>query len=361
MALKPSRFYALPSRPGLALLCKVEISELKETSVPNLNLVKRFLTFCALVMILLPPQVKASQFFHDERIDIWPSIPFVSGADLCKYHDAYGQTRSEYMNAIVRNAEDLMYAGAYGPEALDMLVEFNRLYDQNQALATRGKGLAVTLESTLKTYIDQYYRKLRPSFKRLSFRHMGELLNLIQTASRGQRDGQLTRHQLEKLDFIAYGTYALAPNCRGDIQVTLHLVGKDGRSESYVGRGKPSVVMSQIASEIFTQFQRTQFPTTVRMGQSTLELIGGMNGSVDKAQSPHNAQRACRQLGGRLPNQSELEMLDARGDWSGGVSINDKTWAMPNGRVYAPYLRNPTPVRNPWEVNAKEFYYYCVR
>lgn len=333
----------------------------KETHVSRLLSLKRCLILSVLTMTLVPTKVFAFNFSNDERIDIWPSIPFVRGADLCKYHDAYGQTRSEYMSSMVRNAQDLMESGAYGAEALQMLIEFNRLYDRNQALATRGKGLAVTLESTLKAYVDRYYRQLRPSFKRLSFRHMGDLLNLVQITSGGQRDGQLTRNQLQRLDFIAYGTYALAPNCRGDIQVTLHLVGKNGRSESYVARGKPSVVMSQIASEMFTQFQRTQFPTTVTMGRSTLELIGGMNGPVDKTHSPHNAQRACRQLGGRLPNQFELEMLDARGDWSGGVSLNDKTWAMPNGKVYAPYLRNPSPVRSPWEVNAKEFYYYCVR
>lgn len=326
-----------------------------------LNPTKCFLAFLTLGVTLLSSQVSASSFSNDERIDIWPSIPFVRGADLCQYHNAYGQTRSEYMSSMVRHAQDLMQSGAYGPEALQMLVEFNRLYDRNQALATRGHGLAVTLESTLKAYIDQYYRKLRPSFKRLSFRHMNELLNIVRITSAGQRDGQLSQDQLDKLDFIAYGTYTLAPTCRGDIQVTLHMIGKDGRSESYVAQGKPSVVMSQIASEIFTQFQRTQFPTTVAMGRTTLELIGGMNGSVDKTYSTQNAQRACQQLGGRLPNQFELEMLDARGDWSGGVSLNDKTWAMPNGKVYAPYLRNPTPVRSPWEVNAKEFYYYCVR
>jgi hypothetical protein len=314
-----------------------------------------------LTLTLLPTQVEAFSFSNNERIDIWPSIPFVRGADLCKYHDAYGQTRSEYMREMVRNAQDLMFSGAYGPEALQMLTEFNRLYDRNQALATRGKGLAVTLESTLKAYVDQYYRQLHPRLKRLSFRHMGDLLNIIQATSAGQRDGQLTREQLKKLDFIAYGTYALAPNCRGNIQVTLHLIGKDGQSESYVATGKPSVVMSQIASEMFTQFQRTQFPTTITMGRTTLELIGGMNGSVDKTHSPQNAQRVCRNIGARLPNQFELEILDARGDWSGGVSLQNKTWALPNGKVYAPYLRNPTPVRNPWEVNAKEFYYYCVR
>lgn len=305
------------------------------------------LGLCALTLCLLPAQLMASHFSNNERIDIWPNIPFVRGADLCRYNDAYGQKRSESLNNMIEQAKNLMAMGVYGSEALHMLKEFNRLYERHQEMTTDPKGLSISLESTLKAYVDQYYRQLRPKFKRLSFGH-------------GKGDGA-SQEELEKLDFFAYGSYALAPSCRGNIQVTLHLIGKKGEINSYVATGRPSVVMSQIASEMFTQFQRTQFPTTVTMGQTTLELIGGANGSVDKSSSPQNAQRTCQSLGARLPNQVELEVLDARGDWSGGVSLNNKTWAMPNAKVYAPYLGNPSPVRAPWEVNAQEFYYYCVR
>lgn len=297
----------------------------------------------------------------DNRVDIWPSIPFIRGADLCQYRDAYGQTRSESMQKMVRLAKDLMSAGAYGSEAFEMLIGFNELYERNQALATRGQYLDVTLESTLKSYLDKFYRDIRPLEKKMSFTHVNDILSVVRAAMNGQRDGNLSDEQLERLDYIAYGTYTLAPNCRGDIQVTIHLIGKDGVSESFLAHGRPETVMSQIASDLFTKFQRTQFPSTIRVGRTNLTLVGALNGSVDKTHSPQLAVQACDMLDARLPNQLELELLDARGDWSGGVSLNDKTWAMPNGKIYAPYLRNPTPVRNPWEVNAKEFYYYCVR
>jgi hypothetical protein len=297
----------------------------------------------------------------DGRIDIWPTIPFVRGADLCKYADAYGRTRSEYMSDMVTHAENLMYAGAKGKEALQLLSAFNQLYDRNQAIAIRHQYLDVTLESTFKAYMDQYYRDLRPRIKKLSFQHVNDIMNVVNAAKRGQRDGYLDNNLLNKLDYIVYGTYALAPNCRGDIQVTLHMIGRDGTSESFEGTGHPSTVMSQIASEIFTLYQRTSFPSVVKVGRRHIELIGGFNGSVDVASSPEIAEQACETLGGRLPNQMELELLDGYGDWSGGVSINDKVWAMANGNVYHPRLRNPTPVRHRTQVNDTSFLYYCVR
>lgn len=296
----------------------------------------------------------------DGRTDIWPSIPFIRGADLCKYRDAYGSTRSEYMQDMVRNASDLMQSGALGNEALDMLVAFNGLYDRNQALATRGYGLSVSLEATLKGFVDSYHRKLRPKKKKLSFTHTNDLVSIIRSASNGQRPG-ISDDMINKLDYIAYGTYTLAPNCRGKIQVTIHLVGRDGRSESFVATGKPETVMSQIASELYTLFQRTQFPSKVRVGNRTLTLVGGLNGSVDETSSPDMAAQACRTLDARLPNRMEIELIDTYGDWSGGVGLGDAVWAMPYGKVYHPGLMNPSPVRNTWEVNAKRFKYYCVR
>ena len=267
------------------------------------------------------------------------------------------------MQTMVRNASDLMHAGAYGFEALQMLVAFDSLYDKNQALATRGQYLDVTLENTLKGYIDQYYRNINPRVKKLSFKHVNDLKKIVDAAKKGQRIGSLSDEQLEKLDYIAYGSYALAPECRGKVQVTVTLVGRDGQTFTYIGKGKPSVVMSKIASQMFTQFQRTNFPTTLIIGSRAIEIIGGFNGSVDQARTPRQAEQACQILGGRLPSQYEYEMISGYGDWSGGVSLgNGRTvWAMTNNQVYHPGLMNPSPVRSQWEVNAKIFSYYCVR
>lgn len=297
----------------------------------------------------------------DARTDIWPTIPFIRGADLCRYKDAYGQTRSDYMAKMANLASDLMWNGAAGRESFSLLYGFNQLYDQNLALATQYHYLDITLESTLKAYISGYYRDLRPRTQKISFTHVNDIYSIIRAAQNGQRDGFLDPLLLTKLDYMAYGTYALAPNCNGDIQVTLHLIGRNGEVKSYLGQGQPSVVMSQIGSKMFVDFQRTQFPSKIKIGSKYVTLVGGMNGSVDVAASPAIAMQSCQTLNARLPDEFELETLNAYGDWSGGISLNQQYWALPSGKVFAPMLRNPSPVREVWEVNTSEYSYYCVQ
>lgn len=298
----------------------------------------------------------------DGRVDIWPSIPFIRGADLCAYKDAYGQSRNQYMNTMIDHARSLLSMGARGKEALDLMVNFNNMYDYNKNVAMSNPYLYdVTLESSLKAYISGYYRDLRPKTQKISFTHVNDIISIVDAARNGQRDGWLDQNMLDKLDYIAYGTYTLAPNCAGDIQVTLHLIGRTGLSENYIAVGKPQYVMSQIASAIFTQFQRTQFPSKLKIGNKEITLVGGLNGSVDKVPDPAFAEDACATLDARLPNQKELEMISMYGDWSGGVSVNEATWAMPGGKVFTNRLRNPSPVREKWEVNDEEYLYYCIR
>lgn len=305
---------------------------------------KSFLLWLVLVFSAFAAQAIPQK----EQIGIWPTIPFVRGADLCTYKDAYDTTRTGYMNKMVGIAKQLMYSGARGKEAVAMLMDFNYLYDQNIAMANQYRYMEVTLESTLKSYVSDYYRNLRPRVQRFSF-----------TRTNDVNDPNLA----EKLDYIGHGSYSFAPNCQGDILVTVHLVGRDGEEISYMGQGAPAVVMSQIASRMFEDFQRTKFPTTLKIGKKTLTLLGAMNGSVEKTFSVKNASRACETLGGRLPSGDELEMIDSYGDWNGGVSINDAIWALSGGYVYAPHLRNPSPIRSESEVNARDegFSYYCVQ
>ena len=316
-----------------------------------------------LTAVLTFSALSAQAIIQKEQVGVWPTIPFIRGADLCVYKDAYSQTRTQYMDKMVGYAKDLMQAGAKGSDVLPMLVGFNNLYDQNLAKANQYKYMEVTLESTLKSYMSDYYRNIRPRVQRLSFTRVNDVMSVVNAAANGQRDGYLDQTLVNKLDYIAYGTYALAPNCQGDIQVTLHMMGRDGEEISYVGHGQPAVVMSQIASKMFEDFQRTKFPSTLKVGKKNLTLIGAMNGSVERTFSPKNAELACETLGGRLPTGLELEIIDTYGDWNGGVSINQAIWALDNNYVYAPHLRNPTPIRSKSEVNVPEdgYAYYCVQ
>lgn len=290
----------------------------------------------ALITLLTTTHVEA----RENPVLIWPSIPFVRGADLCQFHNA-SQSRHQYLQTMIGHARELLNARVSGYQALALLREFEQSY---QTLNRQVRGLEVTLEASFLAFIDQYHRDLRPRVKKIRF------------ARRDLQDDQLPA----QIDFFAYATFTLSPDCREALQVTLHLMGRGGLMESYTATGHPSTVMSQIASQVYTEYQRTHFPSTLKIGNQTYTLIGGLNGSVDEVQNLDMAELACETLGGRLPNAQELDLIHTYGDWSGGVSLGRSVWALPGGKVFHPGLRNPSPVREPWEVNAKSFKYYCL-
>lgn len=276
--------------------------------------------------------------------DIFASIPFVRGVDQCKLLEATTQTRSQSISRMVSMAERLLQSGMESKDVVSALVTFDQMYDNFQKSSQL--NLDVTLEASLKAAFDDMYRDLTPKEKKVSFTHLDDLKN---------------KPVLSKLDYIAYGTYSLSPNCSGNVSVTLHLIPKSGRSESYSATGSVNSVMGQIAAKMFTQHQRTKFPSTVRVGNKMLTIVGGLNGSVDKVSDPFLAEEACSMLNARLPGRLEMELIDSYGDWNGGISLGSAVWAFPNGKVYAAELRNPTPIREKWEVNDRSFLYYCVK
>lgn len=296
--------------------------------------------------------------------NIWPSIPFVRGADLCAYKSEYSHTRMEYLQQMTSLASQLMESGAKGSEALSMLSSFNHLHDKNKRMALRHRYIDVSLESSLRAYLDQFYKSYPVIDRKIQFKYMNSARELIDAANNGQRVGHVRDNTFDFVDFIAFGSYSLAPNCRGNISVTLTLVDRDGVTKNYKATSRPDIVMSTIASRMFEDFQRTQFPSVLNLGNKKLTLLGSPNGSVGTTRDPSIAQRTCRAMGGRLPNNRELEDANSFGDWNGGISIGEAVWAISYGgssRVYHPRLWNPSPVRRVSEVNARSFKYYCVK
>ena len=293
---------------------------------------------------------------------IWPTIPFIRGADLCERADR--RTRMEYMHEMTSMASELMSNGAKGSEALDLLVTFDAIHDKNLELSKKDKTIEVTLENTLKGYLDGYYRDLGVAKKNIEFRHINSIRRIIQDAGNGQRTGYLPEDTFNYLDYVAYGSFSEARGCRGRVVVTLTLVDREGITNTYEATGNAGTVMSIIASRMFEDFQRTTFPTTLDLGNKRIKLLGTPKGSVSTSNDPRTAQRACQMIGGRLPNDIELEMISSFGDWNGGVSINKAVWAISqygNPKVYHPGLMNPSPVRDMRSVNTRVFKYYCVK
>ncbi len=292
---------------------------------------------------------------------IWSTIPFNRGADLCAYKQAYSQTRMEYMEEMVGLASELMQSGAAGMEAMMMLESFDALYDKNRKLAIEGRYLDITLENTLKAYLDDFYRQNSVINRKVSFVYMNDIRNIFNAVVNNSRYVVIPDDADQLVDYVAYGTYTLAPNCQGNIQVTLTLIDFAGRTLNYVATGKPAVVMSQISARIIEDFQRTSLPTTIRLGNRELTILGTATGAVATATSLRQAEMICGAMGGRLPTAEELEFVSAIGDWNGGIGVGTQVWAISGNRVYHPLLMNPSPVRQTWEVNAKTYLYYCVQ
>lgn len=292
-----------------------------------------------------------------EKHNLWPKIPFnIVGANLCEYRSAYSQTRSQYIAEMVNHAENLLYAGDFNPTRT--LMGFNRMYERNLSYAR--KGLGVTLEATFKAYLDSFYRKLSPRVRKLDLKYLSRLDAIINTAIRTNQSISISREQAKKIDLFAFGTYSMSPNCNGNLIVTLSIINKDGLTKEYIGSGPPSTVMSQVASRVFEDFQRTNFPSEIRIGNQVKTLIGGLNGAIDSTMYLEEAEGICESLGARLPNSKEYKVINSYGSWSGGITLGRKIWAMKFPNVFVPYFQR-APVRSYSQVNDKKYYYTCIK
>ena len=292
---------------------------------------------------------------------LWPTVPFIRGQDLCQFQDAYGKTRNELTLDMAHRLKDLFGAGLASADAVGILTAIDGLIDKNRRMATSGLGMDVMLESGLKAAIDGFYRKINPKEKKLQFVNPAPLLDLLRDLRTEKRQGSLNLSQLAKMSGFAWGTYAYSPGCRGDILVTIHVELTNGTSYSFLAQGGPESVMGAIGSQMFEYFQRTQFPTVVRMGAKSLTLMGAPGSPIGVAPSPAVAESACVFSQARLPLVEEYEFVSALGDWNGGISLDHQLWALADSHILAPDLRNPSPVRHPEDVNSTEIYYYCVK
>jgi hypothetical protein len=119
--------------------------------------------------------------------------------------------------------------------------------------------------------------------------------------------------------------------------------------------------MRVISTQLFAEFQHTQFPSKVKIGNRTLELVGAPGVPISYTHSAEAAERSCIGIQARLPTAEEYEFLSNLGDWNQGIRTEGRIWALANKMVLAPELPNPSPIRPENEVRASEIYYYCVR
>ncbi len=295
------------------------------------------------------------------EVNLWSTIPFIRGQDLCQYQDAYGRSRSASRNEMVRDVKDLMAMGAEAKDSAAVIIALDNLIGKQRQAASSGLGMDVTLEGLLKAGLDQIYRDISPKSKKVSFFNPNSLMELLTTLKDQQRQGQMESRQFARISGIAWGTYAFAPSCNNDILLTLHVALHTGETINFSAKGEVEWAANRIAQMLFGQFQATQFPSDVTLNGKRLTLVGTPGSPVCHAPSSTIAEKACASIKSRLPTLDEYESLGVLGDWNGGVSLKHDVWALAGNKVLAPSLRNPSPVRDPEEVRGEEIHFYCVK
>jgi hypothetical protein len=316
------------------------------------------LIFCGTV---LGGQALADPSHSAAQVTLWPTLPFVRGQDLCQYQDVYGRTRAQQASDMARLLGDLIRAGAEPKQAPELLQTLDSLIDQGRQRATGGFGMDVLLEGSFKAALDRVYELHHPQVRKVSFFNPTALSELVRVLRAQQRQGTLDAKQVEGLTGMAWGTYSFSPGCKGDVLVTLHLETQLGQSFNYQARGMPESVMGQIAYQVFSQFQKTHFPSQVTYLGKTLELLGAPGNVLGTTNSPRKAQFACECMQARLPTVGEYVYLSELGDWNGGVNSSKGLWALSQERVMAPEMPNPSMVRSIKEFQSPQIRYFCVR
>jgi hypothetical protein len=295
-------------------------------------------------------------------VNIWPRIPFARGKDLCQYHDAYGRTKSEQMRELTQTVRSLLRGGVDSRDMVALLTAMDDQVNQQRKVAGSSPGMDVLLAGSFKAAVDKVYQERRPQTRRFQFFNPAPLNELLKQLKDPQKQVVWDPQVMRALSGVAYGTYSYAPTCRGDVVVTLHIDLTCGNTYHFQGQGFPEQVMQSIGQQVFDTFHQTQFPSKIKMGHRSLELLGSPGGAVGIAPTPKSAEMACQALQGRLPTAEEYEYLSSLGDWNGGVTCSrGKLWAMTDNKVMAPDLPNPSPVRSVSEFPGQNFSYYCVR
>lgn len=298
---------------------------------------------------------------HYSPITVWQTVPFIKGHDLCQFQDAYDSTAQESQKKLIQQLVSLLGAGATPDQLIDLIGALDAYVQRNRERASAGKGIDVLLEGSLKASLDAQYTKLQPRNRNITFFNPTPLFALARDLREEKRQGYLDGSMLGKLNAMAWGTYSYAPSCKGEVVVTLHIQVSSGRTYNYQAVGRPELVMRVISTQLFAEFQHTQFPSKVKIGNRTLELVGAPGVPISYTQSAEAAERSCIGIQARLPTAEEYEFLSNLGDWNQGIRTEGRIWALANKMVLAPELPNPSPIRPENEVRASEIYYYCVR
>lgn len=158
-----------------------------------------------------------------DKITLWPTILFIKAQDLCQYQDAYSSSRSESINKASHQIAQMISSGVDSQSAASILYTLDGLVDKNRELATKGKRMDVLLESSLKAYVDLDTTGLNLENTRLQFASQASVDQFLSALRENRRLENFGSVDLLAVKGFVWGTYSYAPNCQGDLWVTVHV------------------------------------------------------------------------------------------------------------------------------------------
>ena len=129
--------------------------------------------------------------------------------------------------------------------------------------------------------------------------------------------------------------------------LTLHIQVSSGRTYNAQVQGRPELVMPPISTQLFAEFQHSQFPSQVQIGHRTLELVGAPSVPISHTRSAQASERTWKRIQTRLPIAEECEFMANLGGWNQGIGTVGRIWALAIKMVPSPELPNPSPITHP--------------
>ncbi|MEC9282910.1 MAG: hypothetical protein VX642_09370 [Bdellovibrionota bacterium] len=275
-----------------------------------------------------------------------PYFNFVEGAELGRFREVYEQSLSQMRRERTRQAAELLRAGAFGDEVLEIMQYIdNSIFNMQDQVKQK---LDLSLYN-LKAELNKLYQYYQPTGIPILFK-------------RSSTD--ITKQDLNG-DFFIYGTYHID---QGNLHVDMHILNLHSLIEvSFSSYGEPRAVGLDLARQLFHQFHRTRFPSELVIGSKSINMVD--RGFIDARGGAYlpdlyrSAAQNCRYQGARLANRQEFDLLKLRGIYKGGVSIGayqlrrNFSWAIDQNQIFHPHYYSA--VANSNRPNYLEF--ICVK
>lgn len=348
---------------------------------------KKILPF-VFILFSITPNLKA-----DPPKYFWATIPFVQGVNMCNLQDAINTPKADYIHTNVKNAIHIMMAGASGMEALDMLIEFDNMYERNRLNAQA--GLDIALANKFKFYLDQIINTKSPRNPKIAFRHIMKTQAVVDSYAQAQsaivqnpnkspdtavssevqtiKTYPHTESLPWYLDYIASGSFnysrtnPVLNECQLDINLDITDIAS-GVTKTFQGAGSMDSAMKEIAIQFFNYLNTNPNGSVITdgRGNTIIQILGTLSGRRDEKVTWDIANQNCIDMEGRLPTSRELMRFSQVGAANGGIDLlkHGNYHLNEFHTIYVADNDDPAQRAQPERLlpnSFKEAYYFCVK